>query len=98
MKYEFGKLSKMLVIATALYLANYLFEQFEVLYFENLRIVCRMVYPWLYLAVIGVLKLPLMLAFVALMHWLGMIESDDKQRFKDFLLKTKKRVAPGTGD
>jgi hypothetical protein len=88
----------MLVIATVLYAANYLLEVLQMAYFADLSVGSQLAYPWLYLVVVGVLKLPLVLAFVGFVHWLGMIEPGDRQRLKEFLLKMKQRVAPGTAD
>ena len=98
MRYEFDKLTKMMLIGIGLYLCNYLMEWYELEYFEHWRIAGRLVYPLLYLAVIGVLKLPLLLAFAALTNWLGIIEPDDKTRLKELLLKLKEKVTPGSRD
>jgi O-antigen/teichoic acid export membrane protein len=98
MKYEFGKLSQMLVIATVLYTANYLLEVLQMTYFADLTVGSQLAYPWLYLVLVGVLKLPLMLAFIGLVHWLGMIEPVDRQRLRNFLLKMRRRIATRTWD
>ncbi len=95
MRFEFGKLSKMLVFGVALYLANYLLEQYEVIYFEQWRVAGRLVYPWMYLATVGVLKLPLLLIFVALVNWTGVLEPEDKGRLKEILGRLKDKVTPG---
>ena len=95
MSYEFGKLSRMLVVAVGLYLVNYWFEQHEMIYWGYWRDLARISYPWLYLLVMGVLKLPLLLAFLALVNVLGIVESEDKERLKDLLKKLKEKVSPG---
>lgn len=95
MKYELGKFANMLVVSAGLYLANYMIERYEAIYFEQWRLVGKMIYPWLYLLVIGIVKLPLMLAFVALVNWLRIVEPEDKERIKDVLRKLKDKVTPG---
>lgn len=98
MRYEFDKFAKMLLIGIGLYLCNYHFESYELAYFEQWRIVGRAFYPLLYLVIVGVLKLPLILAFVALINWLKIVEPADKQRLKDLLKKLKEKVTPGNRD
>jgi O-antigen/teichoic acid export membrane protein len=98
MKYEFGKLSKILAIATVLYVANYLLEVLQMTNFADLTVGCQLAYPWLYLVLVGILKLPLMLAFMGIIHWLGVIEPDDRERLKEFLLKIRRWVATRAWD
>ncbi len=96
MRYELGKFANMLVIAAGLYIANYVIEQNELKYFSEWRTIGQMSYPWLYLAVIGIIKLPLLLAFLALVNWLRIVEPEDKERIKDILRRMKDKVTPGS--
>lgn len=96
MRYELGKFANMLVIAAGLYIANYVIEQNELKYFSEWRTIGQMSYPWLYLVVIGLVKLPLFLAFLALVNWLRIVEPEDKERIKEILRKMKDKVTPGS--
>ena len=95
MRYELGKFVNMTVIAVGLYAANLVIEQNELKYFGEWRIIGQYSFPWLYTLVISFVKLPLLLAFVALVNWLRIVEPKDKERLKDVLRKLKEKVTPG---
>ena len=95
MRYELGKFVNMTVIAVGLYAANLVIEQNELKYFGEWRIIGQFSFPWLYTLVISFVKLPLLLAFVALVNWLRIVEPKDKERLKDVLRKLKEKVTPG---
>ncbi len=96
MRYEFGKLSKMLVAAAALYMANYVLEILQLKYLADVTVVLELCSSWWYLIVVCFFKLPLLVAFVGIIHWLGLIEPEDRNRLKDFIRHIARKFASGT--
>jgi hypothetical protein len=83
--YEFGKMTKVILSATAIYLINYALESYEYIHLLPLRTAAQLAYPWLYLLAVCVLKAPLIWLYAVALHRLRVLEPEDKARLREFI-------------
>ncbi len=94
MKYEFGKLLRILAIGVLVYLGAWMLEAIELRYFEHFVSALLISSKWLYFAVMIVIKLPLVWLFVALVWVAKIFEPQDRERLKAIINDLRQRV-PG---
>jgi O-antigen/teichoic acid export membrane protein len=90
--YEFAKLARVIIIAIAVYLANYSLENYETSHLLHLRLAGELAYPAIYLAIVLLLKSPLLLIFALLVWGARILEPDDKLRIRNFYNDVKARL------
>ena len=83
--YELGKMAKITLAAIAVYLVNYLLEHYEQNHFLHIRAAAQLAYPWMYVLVVVVAKAPLVWLYAALIHFLRVLEPEDKTRIWEFI-------------
>jgi O-antigen/teichoic acid export membrane protein len=92
--YEFGKMTKIILSATAVYLINYGLEYYEYQHFLPVRTAAQLAYPWLYLIIVCVVKAPLIWLYAAMLHLLHVLEPEDKARLLEFVDGLRNRFTP----
>jgi O-antigen/teichoic acid export membrane protein len=83
--YEFGKMTKIISSATAVYLINYAMESYEYSHFLPIRTAAQIAYPWLYLIIVIIIKAPLIWLYATTLHLLHVLEPEDKARLLEFI-------------
>jgi len=92
--YQFGKMTKIILSATAVYLINYALESYEYGHFLPLRTAAQLAYPWLYLMIVCIIKAPLIWLYAAALHLLRVLEPEDKARLLEFINGLRSRFTP----
>jgi O-antigen/teichoic acid export membrane protein len=92
--YEFGKMAKIILSATAVYLIDYALESYEFKHFQPVRTAAQLAYPWLYLIIVCIIKAPLIWLYAAMLHLLHILEPEDKARMWEFFDGLRSRFTP----
>jgi O-antigen/teichoic acid export membrane protein len=95
--YELGKMAKITLAAIAVYLVNYILENYEQSQLRHIRAAAQLAYPWMYVAVVVVAKAPLVWLYAALIHFLRVLEPEDKTRIRDFVNGLRGKLAGNGG-
>jgi len=90
--YEFGKLTRILLLAAAVYLVNYFLEGYQDSHYLYLRVAGELAFPVIYLAVVFILKLPLLLLFAVMVLGSRILEPDDEERIRRYYEDFKEKI------